>query len=235
MEENVVNVEVRNILKPNVQLKTPSAIAAVKRDIGVRYAEQQSQNQCPVKTTKQTAECRAISDKEMKAHVDSFIQTIPVSDAKLQDIIELQDEDVVCKELKRFCLEGWPIKDRLTTSLKPYWSERASLAVVNNLLVKESRIVMPSAMRLEVLDKIHEGHQGITKCRARAKSAVWWPGLSREIQDMFSNCRICAKQQEARKEPLMPTPMPERPWQVIATDLFQLQSDIYLLIIDYFS
>jgi len=47
-------------------------------------------------------------------------------------------------------------RDRLTSSLKPYWSERASLAVVNNLLFKDSRIVIPSAMRLEVLDKLHE-------------------------------------------------------------------------------
>lgn len=176
-----------------------------------------------------------ISEDDMEAHVDSFVQSIPVSDSKLQEIIELQNEDIVCKELKRFCLEGWPIKDRLTTALKPYWCERASLTVVNNLLVKESRIIIPSVMRLEVLDKIHEGHQGVTKCRARAKGAVWWPGLSREIQDMVSNCKICAKHQEVKKEPLIPTPMPERPWQTIATDLFQLSNDVYLLVIDYFS
>ena len=48
-------------------------------------------------------------------------------------------------------------------------------------------------MRLEVLDKIHQGHQGITKCRERAKQAVWWLGLSRQIQDMVESCRICAK------------------------------------------
>ena len=40
---------------------------------------------------------------------------------------------------------------------------------------------MPSAMKLQVLDKIHEGHQGIVKCRERAKTSVWWPGLSREV------------------------------------------------------
>ena len=113
-----------------------------------------------------------ISDDEMKAHVDSVINSIPVSDTKLQEIIELQDEDIVCKELKKYCLEGWPIKDRLNSMTKLYWSERGELTVVQNLLVKGLRIVVPSAMRLEVMDKIHEGHQGITKCRARAKSAV---------------------------------------------------------------
>ena len=82
-----------------------------------------------------------ISDDEMKAHVDSVISSIPVSDTKLQEIIGLQDEDIVCKELKKYCLEGWPIKDRLNSMTKPYWSERGELTVVQNLLVKGSRIL----------------------------------------------------------------------------------------------
>ena len=58
--------------------------------------------------------------------------------------------------------------------------------------MKSTRILIPSDMRLEVLDKIHQGHPGITKCRKRAKQAVWWPGLSRQIEDMVSSCRVCA-------------------------------------------
>ena len=40
------------------------------------------------------------------------------------------------------------------------------------------------AIRLQVLDKVHEGHQGIVKCRECAKASSWWPGLNREVQDM---------------------------------------------------
>ena len=82
------------------------------------------------------------------------------------------------------------------------------------------RILIPSATRLEVLDKIHQGHQGITKCRERAKQAVWWPGLSRQIEDMVSSCRVCATQRINKPETLCPTVFPERPWQVVRTDLF---------------
>ena len=97
------------------------------------------------------------------------------------------------------------------------------------------RILIPSATRLEVLDKIHQGHQGITKCRERAKQAVWWPGLSRQIEDMVSSCRVCATHRINKPEPLCPTVFPERPWQVVGTDLFFSQSVDYLLVVDYFS
>ena len=82
------------------------------------------------------------------------------------------------------------------------------------------RILIPSAMILEVLSKIHQGHQGIMNCRERAKQAVWWPGLSRQIEDMVSSCRICATHRINKPEPLCPTVFPKRPWQVDRTDLF---------------
>ena len=38
-------------------------------------------------------------------------------------------------------------------------------------------------MKLQVLDRIHEGHQGIVNCGEPAKTSVWWPGLSCEVQE----------------------------------------------------
>jgi len=38
-----------------------------------------------------------------------------------------------------------------------------------------------------------------------------------------------------QKETLMPTPIPEGPWQVVGTDLFQLENKDYLIVTDYYS
>ena len=37
------------------------------------------------------------------------------------------------------------------------------------------------------------------------------------------------------KEPLLTSPLPERPWQRVATDLFELNKAQYLIVVDYFS
>ena len=77
--------------------------------------------------------------------------------------------------------------------MKPYWSSRGELSVVQNILLKVCRIVIPSSMRLEILDKVHEGHQGITKCRERAKNClVAWtqprnPGSGATMQSLCTS------------------------------------------------
>ena len=176
-----------------------------------------------------------VPEEEMNIYVDSVLDSLPVSDVKLMEIKEAQDEDPVCRLIKSYCLEGWPDKFRLNDALKPYWSARGELTTAHGILLKSTRVVVPSAMKLQVLDKIHEGHQGIVKCRERAKTSVWWPGLSREVQDMVENCKVCAKHRQQRAEPLMPTLFPERPWQMIGTDLFELDKLNYLIVVDYFS
>jgi len=48
-------------------------------------------------------------------------------------------------------------------------------------------------------------------------------------------CSECTKSQTPRAEPLIPTALPELPWQKVATDLFEWKGANYLLIIDYYS
>ena len=92
-------------------------------------------------------------------------------------------------------------------------------------------------MRLEILDCIHTGHLGITNCRARAQTSVWWPGLSTQIENMVKNCSACAKDRPEPKEPLMSmsASFPLRPWERLAVDLFELEGNVYLIAGDYYS
>ena len=85
------------------------------------------------------------------------------------------------------------------------------------------------------LQRLHAGHQGIQRCRLRAARFVWWPNISKQIDQMIHHYHICAKDAHHYKEPLMPTSLPMHPWEVIGSDSFELKGTNYLLLIDCFS
>ena len=111
-----------------------------------------------------------------------------------------QDEDEVCRKLKEFCSEGWPDKNCLTAALKAYWQCKDKLIMRHSILMKGTRVVIPSALRLEVLDKIYTGHQWIKKCRERAKEGVWWPGLSIQLEGLVK-ARLALKPESTLQSP----------------------------------
>jgi hypothetical protein len=49
------------------------------------------------------------------------------------------------------------------------------------------------------------------------------------------NCQKCIENTNDHAEPLLPTEFPKRPCQKVASDLFELNGQMYLLVIDYFS
>ena len=119
--------------------------------------------------------------------------------------------------------------------LRPYWENRSHLTVVDDILLYDARLVIPRSMRRQILDCIHTGHLGLTKCRSRARISVWWPGLYTQIGDLISRCVTCAKEQPMLREPLMPSSFPSRPWERIATDLYDFNGTKYIIVVDYYS
>ena len=67
----------------------------------------------------------------------------------------------------------------------------SSLSTSQGLVLYGDRIVIPPSMRKEILHRLHDGHQGITKCRERAHMSVWWPGLEKEIQELVTKYPEC--------------------------------------------
>ena len=50
---------------------------------------------------------------------------------------------------------------------------RDEFTVVGRLVIRGSRIAVPSSLRGTVLELAHEGHQGIVKTKDRLRSRVW--------------------------------------------------------------
>lgn len=102
--------------------------------------------------------------EETNIYVDSVMQNLPASDAYLIELKRQLSTDSVCSQVIKYCQEGWPDRNRLDVLVRPYWVDRAVLSVHDGLLLRGTRLIIPSTMRNSVLEKIHEGHQGVVKC-----------------------------------------------------------------------
>ena len=90
-------------------------------------------------------------------------------------------------------------------------------------------------MQEEVLIKIHTGHQGIEKCRLRARDTVYKCGINADIDNMVKKCNVCQHNQTAQqKEELIPIDV-AHPWEIVGSDMFHWRGDEYLLVVDYYS
>ena len=120
--------------------------------------------------------------------------------------------------------------------LREYWKVRHNLHSADHLIFMNRRIVIPASMRSEILKSIHTGHMGIEKSKARARACVYWPAMYHAIELAVKQCPTCNKYATAnQKEPMLPHPVPSRPWEKVGIDYFTLAGKDYLLIVDYFS
>ncbi|XP_037529349.1 uncharacterized protein K02A2.6-like [Rhipicephalus sanguineus] len=152
-----------------------------------------------------------------------------------EDVRQAQESDAECKALISFCQQGWPRKTKLPLHVSKYASVADELSVCDGILLKGPRIVIPSSLRPAVLTLLHEGHQGVNRTKALARESVWWPGISAEIASLVTNCEQCASTRVNLAEPLVSTALPGRPWEFLGMDLFHLNGQAFLLVVDYYS
>ncbi|UYV66867.1 K02A2.6-like, partial [Cordylochernes scorpioides] len=174
-------------------------------------------------------------ERPTSAHINAVLSSITDKDEMLTKIFEAQQKDTTLKAVVNYLEQGWPDKKKMSQALLFYWHVKDELGVQNELLMRSCRLVIPASMKLEILDKLHAGHFGITKTRLRARETVWWPGISEEITETVRKCSVCIQEAVSKHEPLIPTNFPTRPWQKIGMDLFKFENKWYLVVIDYYS
>lgn len=164
--------------------------------------------------------------------VDSASKLLPVNQ---EDVRKAQGSNGECSALISYCQRGWPQPSKLPLHLTKYTPVLDELSVCDGLLLKGGRLVIPSSLRPAVLMLLHEGHQGVNRSKAQARESVWWPGIAAEITSLVANCERCASTRVNFAEPLVNTPLPGRPWEVLGMDLFHLNGQTFILVVDYYS
>lgn len=176
--------------------------------------------------------------EEVECYVDFVENSRPLTDKLLEQMQQATEGDSILQEAISHTRHGWPnhMNSIYRKELRDYFVTRSELSVSRGLLLYRNRIVIPETLRDEVLRSIHDGHLGLTKCRARAQDSVWWPGITQDIRNLINTCEFCQTHRPSQlREPLKYTPLPSRPWQKVGADLCELDGKHFLVVIDYFS
>lgn len=160
-----------------------------------------------------------------------------ITDSRLNQIRDLTNKDDNLQSLKTVILSGWPdTKDDVPIAIRPYWNVKDTLTVQDGIIYHSSRVVIPKALRPEMLRRTHSSHLGIEASLRKARDSLYWPLMNEEIKDFVSQCSTCSTfQHKQQKEPLMTHDIPEQPWLKLGIDIFSVKTDDYLVTVDYYS
>ena len=93
-----------------------------------------------------------------------------------------------------------------------------------------------SSVRMgEILQQLHQFHQGTTKGQLFMCGCVFWLGINKAIEELVWQCETCTQfQAQNAAAPLTPMPTPSHPWQMCITDIFTLEGTAYLICSDFY-
>lgn len=130
------------------------------------------------------------------------------------DVRERTEHDETLKKVMHALQTGeWSI------DLRKYKAVKDDLTIRNGIIVKTGCAVMPEKLRKRALQVAHEGHPTTAKMKSIIRQRVWWPGISKDVQNWVESCKTCA----ISGKPETTTPMervfvPNAVWETIAID-----------------
>ena len=179
---------------------------------------------------------RPADDPELEpptpAEVVLSIDVLNSSPETVAKVSKWTSRDPVLSLVHKFVVEGWP--QNVPDDLHNYWRRRDEFSVQAGCVLVGSRVVIPAPGRESLLQQLHDGHPGITKMKALARSYFWWPSLDTEIEHTVRSCSSC---QEAQKSPnpssVHTLEWPGQPWSRVHMDYAgPIGGKILLILVD---
>nr|XP_034319592.1 uncharacterized protein K02A2.6-like [Crassostrea gigas] len=102
-------------------------------------------------------------------------------------------------------------------SMQSFYKLRNELCIGKHeemeILLRGSRLVIPSSLQRKIVDIAHEGHQGIVKTKQLLREKIWFPGIDSMVENLCKSCIPCLSSVPANKiEPLRMSKLPNKPW-----------------------
>jgi hypothetical protein len=146
-------------------------------------------------------------------HIDA-VHGIAIKAETLKRFQEETAGDHELQALMKVVKNGWPDSTKeLMPCLGRYFTYRDEIVVQSGLLLKGDRVIVPSNLRRDCLEKIHSSHLGVDGCTRRARDCIFWPGMTTELEQLIATCGVCRQLESTPpNEPLQSHEIPHRPW-----------------------
>ncbi|XP_046748852.1 uncharacterized protein K02A2.6-like [Diprion similis] len=112
------------------------------------------------------------------------------------------------------------------------------LGIVDDIIVRGTRIILPKSLTGKALQLAHEGHIGMVGMKQRLRTKVWWATVNKDVEQWCKSCHGCQLVGAPDPpEPMTRRKLPTRPWEVISMDFMgPLPSGHNILVVvDYYS
>lgn len=151
--------------------------------------------------------------EEVVANLDQLVETdleaclhAVGADHARQRLRKETSEDPVSRKVLLRINQGWDRDDKKDPDIRPFFLAPDSLCLIQDVLLLNDRVVIPSSMRSSILEQLHGGHPGIRRMKSLARLHFFWPAMSSDIEQAVRECPRCID--TAAK----PVKVPLTPW-----------------------
>ena len=163
----------------------------------------------------------------------NFVRGIhAVTFERVKQVVE-RDEEM--KQLRE-AVENLDYNERFPEGVAVYDKYKRELTVLDGVPMMGTRVVIPTELRQEILDALHSAHQCPVGMLSRAKQAVFWPGMTKAIEERRQACRACNETAPSQAAlPPHPLASPDYPFQMVVADYGAVKSKSWLIMADRFT
>lgn len=138
----------------------------------------------------------------------------------LEELRMETEKDEIIQEIMRSISKGDWKRQKKNEKLKPYLDMQEEFSAVNGLLYRIDRIVVPESLQRKIVKIGHNmGHLGKTKTKQMLREKYWFAAMNSIIDQVIEQCYECkVATKESKEEPIKPSEIPAKPWDVIAVD-----------------
>ena len=163
------------------------------------------------------------------------LEKLPVSS---KDIEAATKEDDTLSKVCEYIKNGWPAHKRnVSKAVQPYFPNRFQLTIHSGCILKGLQVVIPTKLQDAVMAELHDTHAGMVKTKSVARMHIWWPGISKEIEQCIRQCEKCQVfKNDPARAPLHPWETPNEAWERVHIDFAgPFKGKMWLIIVDAFS